>query len=199
MSKQETPNHSGEAITHLRVQPYDQAVVVLTSDAIDQDGRLDSIYSQAGDGISPPLSWAAPPGVVSYALVVEDPDAPRDQPFVHWMMWNIPGSLHALPAGIEAEAHPSKPDTPDLGGVVQGKNTGGAHGWLGMAPPEGHGPHHYYFQLFALDRRLEFGPDTPLEELVHALKAGTLAKGTLVGTFETPGLQPGDAATGSYV
>ena len=65
-----------------------------------------------------------------------------------------------------------------------------------MALPEGHGPHRYYFQLFALGRRLDFGPDTPLKELIHALKAGTLAKGQMVGTFETPGLQTGDAATG---
>lgn len=198
MAKQEAPDHSGETITYFRVEPYDQTAMILTSDAVDKDGRLDPVHSQAGDATSPPLSWAAPSGVVSYALVVEDPDAPQDQPVVHWMMWNIPGSLHALPAGIEARAHPSKPDSPGLGGVMQGRNSGGTHGWLGMAPPEGHGPHRYYFQLFALDCRLDFGPDTPLEEFIHALKAGTLAKGQLVGIFETPGLQAGDAATGSY-
>ena len=113
-------------------------------------------------------------------------------------VWNIPGSLHALPPGIETAARPSSPDVPGLGEVVQGRNARGRYGWLGMAPPEGHGPHHYHFQLFALDRRLEFDPDTPLEELIHVLKAGTLAKGQLIGIFETPGPPGEDAATGSY-
>ena len=82
-----------------------------------------------------PLSWDAPSGVVSYALIVEDPDAPQEHPAVHWMIWNIPGSLHALPAGIETGAHPSKPDTPGLDGMVQGRNRRGGHDWLSVAPP----------------------------------------------------------------
>jgi phosphatidylethanolamine-binding protein (PEBP) family uncharacterized protein len=62
----------------------------------------------------------------------------------------------------------------------------GAYGWFGPKPPPGHGVHRYYFQVFALDRRLDMGPDTPLEDLVNALKGAALAEGRLVATYEAP-------------
>lgn len=195
MAQHQAPDHSGAAIVFERVQPYLDAALVLTSDAIDIDGWLDPVHAQSGDETSPPLSWSAPAGVVSYVLVVEDPDAPRDLPAVHWLLWNIPGSLHELPAGVQAGPHPA-----GLGGAVQGRNARGEHRWLGMAPPPGHGPHRYWFQLFGLDRRLELDPSTPLQELVNVLKGATVAKGQLVGKFETRTLedQPSPARTGSY-
>ena len=196
MAQQQQPDHSGEAITYLKVEPYQGGALILTSDAVDAGGWLAAEHSQAGDETSPPLSWSGPPGVVSYVLVVEDPDAPREQPVIHWLMWNIPGTLHALPAGVEKGERPE-----GVGGAVQGLNSGGLHGWLGMAPPPGHGPHRYHFQLFGLDRRLDLAPDTPLVELVNVLKGATLAKGELVGRFETvdPVMDaPSSAPTGSY-
>jgi len=100
------------------------------------------------------------------------------------MMWNIPGDVHFLPAGIGNGLDVE--DALGLIAAVQGRNVAGGYGWRGMAPPAGHGPHRYYFQMFALDRRIEFGPEAGLEDLVHVLKAGTLAKGLLIGLFETP-------------
>src|SRR5690606_6181241 len=132
-----------------------------------------------GDETSPALAWSGPPGIVSYALIVEDPDAPRDEPVLHWLMWNIPGSMHALPAGLD-KVH--EPDA--AGGAVQGLNSHGGPGWLGMAPPPGHGPHNYHFQLFGLDRRLDLPHDIPLVEFVNVLKGATVAKGELVGRYE---------------
>lgn len=196
MAQHQQPDHSGQAITFLKVEPYQGGALILTSDAVDSDGWLSADHSQAGDETSPALSWSGPPGIVSYALVVEDPDAPSETPTIHWLMWNIPGALHTLPAGVEPIAEPE-----GVGGAVQGLNSRGRPGWLGMAPPPGHGPHRYHFQLFGLDRRLDLSPETPLVELVNVLKGATVAKGELVGQFETrdPVMDaPSPARTGSY-
>lgn len=156
------------------------------------DGWLDPVFSKAGDDMSPPLEWSGVLEAETYALVVEDPDAPLETPFVHWLFWDIPGKLTALPQEIAKTAHPEGLET-----GVQGLNSLGQHGWTGMAPPQGHGVHHYHFQLFALNRRLGLPPQTPLEELVNALKGSTIAMGELVGLYEKPDLDsPG--RTGPY-
>lgn len=175
------PDHSGKAITILKVQPYEGVGVVLTSDGVDLDGRIDPQFSQEGDNVSPPLAWNDVADAQAWALVVEDPDAPRDEPVLHWAMWDIPGRVTALPRGVAPGAHVA-----DMPGAVQGRNTHGEFGWMGPKPPKGDGPHRYYFQLFALAKRLEMAPDTPLIELVSALKGNTVAAGQLVATFETP-------------
>lgn len=193
---QSHPGPSGQSISFMKVHPYQGGGLVLTSDAVDVDGWLSAEHSQAGDATSPSLAWSGLLEADTYALIVEDPDAPRDEPTVHWMLWNIPGDLTALPAHVEAGPRPAS-----VPGAVQGRNSRGEHGWLGMAPPPGHGPHHYHFQLFALDRRLDMSPETPLADLVNALKGSTLAKGELVGCFQMGGGigdAPAPARTGSY-
>jgi Raf kinase inhibitor-like YbhB/YbcL family protein len=175
------PEPSGEAITILKVGAYEHLGMAVSSDAIDTDGRLDPIYSAAGDNRSPPLAWSGIAEAETYALVVEDPDAPREAPFIHWMIWNIPGRLVELPAGMPI----GKLDG-ELAGAVQGKNQLGQHGWAGMKPPPGGGLHHYHFQLFALNRSLDLKPDAALPVLVNELKSATIGKGEVVGTFETP-------------
>ena len=187
-----SPDHSGRAITILKVQPYEHADVPVTSTAVDADGWLDPVFSKAQDDMSPPLAWTSVLEAETYALVVEDPDAPMEKPFVHWLMWNIPGKLTELPQGVAKTAHPE-----GLDGAVQGFNSLNEHGWTGMAPPEGHGVHHYHFQLFALTKRLEFGPNTPLEELVNALRGNTMAQGELVGLYENAD-RPSPGRTGGY-
>jgi Raf kinase inhibitor-like YbhB/YbcL family protein len=175
------PEHSGEAITILKVQPRLDTGVTVYSTAQTPDGRLDDRCSAYHDNISPPLSWTSVPDVAAWALVVEDPDAPREQPFIHWMIWNIPGEVQSLADGLPNAAELITPQ-----GVVQGRNDMGGHGWFGPRPPAGHGLHHYYFQLFALDAPLDMGPETPLVELLNALKGHTIAQGELVATYEAP-------------
>ena len=183
MAQHDTPEHSGAAITTIKIQPYEHGDIPITSTAINEQGWIDPVFSKAGDDVSPPLSWSAVLEAQTYVLIVEDPDAPREKPMVHWLMWNIPGQLTSLPQAVEKKLHPA-----GLEGVVQGENGHGEHGWTGMAPPQAHGVHHYHFQLFALNKRLDFGPNTQLEELVNALRGNTIAKGDLVGLFETPDL-----------
>lgn len=192
MAERETESHSGAAITILRVTPYEHADIPVTSPAVDEGGWIDGVYSKAQDDMSPPLEWTGVLEAETYALVVEDPDAPRERPFIHWLLWDIPGELSGLPQGVAKTVHPE-----GLGTAVQGRNDLGDHGWTGMNPPAGHGVHRYHFQLFAVNRRLALPPETPLEELVNALKGSTIACGELVGLFETPDLDsPG--RTGAY-
>lgn len=178
------PQHSGEAITILKVDPRDNSGLVVMSPSQGTDGRLDDRHSAYHDNISPPLTWDGVAGAESYALVVEDPDAPRDKPFIHWMIWNIPPEAGGLPEGVP-QAQRIAPPHP----IIQGRNDNGDYGWVGPMPPAGHGVHRYYFQLFALDQRLELDPDTPLEELINVLKGHTLAKGEMVATYEAPSRQ----------
>lgn len=181
MAQHQTPDHSGESITIMRIQPRQTVGLTVTTTSQDVDGKLEDRHSAYHDNLSPPLRWTAVPGAVSYALIVEDPDAPMEQPFVHWMIWNIPGETTSLPQGMPNNADPITPQ-----GAIQGRNDNGSYGWFGPRPPAGHGVHRYYFQLFALDQHLEMDADTPLEELVNALKGDVIAEGQLVATYEAP-------------
>lgn len=175
------PDHSGEAITILKVDPILDTGVVLTSPSQEPDGRLADRHSAYFDNISPPLNWSAVPDVKAWAIVVEDPDAPREKPFVHWMIWNIAAELRSLPEGLPANTWQLPRQR-----ALQGRNDMGGYGWFGPRPPAGHGVHRYYFQVFALNDWIEMGPDTPLNELLNALKARTLAKGEMMATYEAP-------------
>jgi Raf kinase inhibitor-like YbhB/YbcL family protein len=180
MTRQTTPQHSGAAISILKVQPRRDDGIVLTSDAIGVDGSIDPRYSADGENISPPLSWDQVADAGAYALIVEDPDAPREQPFVHWLIWNIPGEATSMFEAVPPRIHPVTPQ-----GAVQGRNDAGQTGYMGPKPPPGHGVNHYYFQLFALDGLLEIEPDADIRTLVDAIKGRTIVQGELVGTFET--------------
>lgn len=185
MSEQEHhPEHSGESITIMRVNPILDTGIVVTSEVQEASGRLPDRHSAYHDNISPPLRWSNVPDVRAWAIIVEDPDAPRELPFVHWMVWNIEGGLNALPEGVGNTASPVTPQ-----GAVQGRNDMGGYGWFGPRPPQGHGVHRYYFQVFALNDTIDMGPDTPLEQLLHALKGRTIAKGEMMATYEAPASQ----------
>ncbi|HEY9219893.1 MAG TPA: YbhB/YbcL family Raf kinase inhibitor-like protein [Phenylobacterium sp.] len=173
--------HSGAAITILKVDPQVDTGVVVTSIAQQPDGRLADRHSAYHDNISPPLQWTPVPEAAAWAVIVEDPDAPRDLPFIHWMIWNIPGESRGLPEGIGNAPALVSPQN-----AIQGKNDMGGYGWFGPRPPAGHGVHRYYFQVFALNQTIEMDSDTPLVELLNALKAATLAKGEMMATYEAP-------------
>lgn len=174
-------HHSGEAISIMRVQPREPGGVILRTESQGVDGRLDPRHSALGGNTSPPLEWDPVIDVRAWAIIVEGPDAPRDLPFLHWMAWDIPGEATSLPEGLANDAHPISPH-----GMIQGRNDNGGYGWFGPSPPAGHGPHRYYFQIFALDQPLMMDANSSLEDLVGALKGHTLAEGQMVATFEAP-------------
>jgi Raf kinase inhibitor-like YbhB/YbcL family protein len=184
---QSHPSGSGKSLLLQRVQTAERGALALSCPAMGPDGRIGDIYAACGDNLSPPLEWTATPGAETFALIVEDPDAHMDKPFLHWVVWNIPGYRHDLPRGI----HPGQ-EIRELGGLVQGRNSIGVFGYMGPRPPIGDGPHHYHFELFALDRRINLPSIAPLEALVNSLKSAALASCELVGTYEqaSPGPQP---------
>ena len=191
-AEEPAPDHSGRALTILKVHPYQGETVVVTSDAVGVDGRLDPTYAQDGDGVSPPLAWTDVAEAQAWAVVVEDPDAPAVDPMLHWAIWDIEAGITALPPGIAKVARPETPQN-----AVQGRNGHGDPGWTGPKPPPGHGVHRYHFQVFALAKPLGMGADTTLTELVSALKGLVIASGELVATFETPDPQNLDSPGGT--
>lgn len=93
-----------------------------------------------GDNTPPSLRWSGPPeGTRSFAVILDDPDAPAGT-FTHWLLWNIPADVHSLRTGYTAS-----------GAVRTGTNDFGKAAYGGPCPPKGHGPHRYYFSLYALD------------------------------------------------
>lgn len=179
------PQHAPEALSLARITPREPgAAFELLSTAVGADGAIDLRHSGYGDNLSPPLSWAPVAGAGAYAIILEDPDAPMERPFVHWLIWNIPGGAASLPEGVALGEHPPAPAS-----AVQGKNDIGQVGYFGPRPPAGTGVHHYHFQIFALDGPLTLKGDADLRALVDAMKGRVLADTELVGTFEAPGRQ----------
>jgi Raf kinase inhibitor-like YbhB/YbcL family protein len=152
------------------------AEMTLTSAAFEQGARIPPVYTCEGDNSSPPLAWSgAPVGARSYALVCEDPDAPRGT-FVHWVLYNL--SADAV------ELQPRVPGEPELpSGARQGRNTAGKIGYMGPCPPPG-SPHRYFFRLYALDISLNMAPGASREQLEQAMDQHILAQGMLMGTYQ---------------
>jgi Raf kinase inhibitor-like YbhB/YbcL family protein len=181
VAHQQTPQHSPEALTLGRIEPRTGAGIELSSDAFGDEGAIDLRHTAYGDNLSPPLRWTPVEGAGAYAIVLEDPDAPMEKPFVHWLIWNIPGEATSLSEGVPDSAQLVTPQ-----GALQGQNTRGTIGFFGPHPPAGHGLHHYHFQIFALDAPLTLHAGADLRTLTNALQGRVLADGELVGTFEAP-------------
>ncbi len=149
----------------------------VTSPAFTPLGRIPKQHTGEGDDVSPPLRWThAPDGTKGFALICHDPDAPlvtaQGYGFVHWVLYNIPGSVSEL---AEKER-----------GYTSGSNSFGKPGYGGPLPPEGHGVHHYYFWVLALnaDRKLPAG--LSLTELLAKLEPHVIGMNRLVGTYSRP-------------
>lgn len=134
-----------------------------------------------GQDESPQLSWSgAPAGTKSYAITMFDPDAPGHGGFWHWAVLDIPADVNSLSAGAGAEGGGHLPP-----GALQLKNDAGFHGYLGAAPPPGHGPHRYIVTVHALDVAPS-GLDerTSPASLESKLSRHTLGRATLTGIYE---------------
>jgi len=150
----------------------------LTSSAFSPNERIPPRYTGEGTDVSPPLDWGEPPASTqTLALICDDPDAPRGT-WDHWLIWNIPGSLRALPEGISKKDSP-----PEVAGAVQGSNSWPKIGYYGPLPPPGHGTHHYHFTLYALNKTLDLKPGADKKALLAAMKGAVLGKATLTGTY----------------
>lgn len=148
----------------------------LDSPAFDDGKPLPRRYAHGGDNLSPPLHWSgAPEGTRSFALVVEDPDAPKGT-FRHWAIYDLPGDRRDLP---EAAGRVGQP----FG--RQGVNDFGEARYDGPQPPKGHGVHHYHFRLLALDTdRLETPHSAKVTDVLKAARDHVLAEAEMMATYE---------------
>lgn len=150
----------------------------LTSPAFTHDARIPKQYTGEGTDLSPPLEWAATPEATkAFALICDDPDAPRGT-WDHWLIWSIPADRRKLAEGV------ARTETlPELGGARQGRNSWPKIGYNGPMPPPGHGTHHYHFVLYALDAPLDLAPGAAKAALQKAMKGRVLAEARLMGTY----------------
>ena|SRR5271157_6447358 len=135
------------------------------------DGEtIPSKFSCQGQNVNPKLELSEmPKGAKSLALIMDDPDAPMGT-FVHWVVWNIPVSKEI------------KENAKNLG--VDGVGTAGSPGYHGPCPPPGHGPHRYFFKVYAIDILLELKPGSDKDGLLKAMEGHVLASAELMGRFE---------------
>ena len=145
------------------------------SAAFDDGERIPIRFTADGEGISPPLAWSNLPADTRQVLiVVEDPDIPAPQPFIH-LIAILDGATTAVAEGQFKHG---------VGSARLGKHSMGGTGWLPNDPPPGHGPHHYLFQVFALDRAIDWDAKPGKDEVKAALTGAVIAKGVLVGVYE---------------
>ena len=150
--------------------------IEVTSPAFSAGGVIPKRYTGEGEDLSPELRWSKlPDGAKELMVICEDPDAPGDEPWVHWSGYKIPAAIGFLPEGFAQQAP---------AGVLQGKNSWGSPGWRGPFPPKGHGRHRYLFTVYALDAALDLRPGMDRAALLGAVKGHVLASGSLQGSFE---------------
>ena len=151
----------------------------LTSSAFPANGAMPIRYTCEAEDVSPPLAWSgAPDATKSFALIVDDPDAPDPaapkRVYVHWVVYDMADSARALGQGIGPDARPH--------GGRQGRNDGGSIGYMGPCPPIGR--HRYFFKLYALDEKLGDLGVTTKAELEAAMETHILSVAELIGTYQ---------------
>ena len=151
------------------------AALRLSSPAFQGGTPIPTRFTCDGQDVSPPLQWSgAPSETRSFALVCDDPDAPRGT-WLHWLLYNLPGDTGELAEGVPPQAQlPS--------GARQGTNDFGNVGYGGPCPPPGR-PHRYFFRLYALDAPLSSADDSRAA-LDAAMRGHLLAESTLMGTYQ---------------
>jgi Raf kinase inhibitor-like YbhB/YbcL family protein len=156
---------------HRMAQKLNVADLRVTSPAFDNHARIPERHTGDGDDVAPALSWTgAPEGTKAFAVVVHDPDAPLVDGFTHWVAYGIAGDAVGLAEGG--------------GEAVQGTNSFGNQGYGGPAPPPGHGPHHYYFWVYALDEDLGLEPGLDRRALLDRIEDHVIEQARMVGVYQ---------------
>ncbi len=147
----------------------------LTSTTFRNGEKIPRKYTCDGEDTSPPISWSgAPNGTKSYAIILEDPDAPGGT-FTHWVLYDLPANVTALPEGAGKKRNHNE-------GSKQGVNDFGRIGYSGPCPPGG--THRYIFRLYALDvKDLNLKEKATKEEVLKAAKGHVISETELVGTY----------------
>ena len=156
--------------------------LVLTSPAFADHAEIPERFTCEGADVSPPLHWSgAPESTQSFALIIEDPDAPDPaaplRTWVHWVVYDIPAEARGLPENAAVKGLP--------GGAKQGLNDWKRSGYGGPCPPIGR--HRYFHRLYALDSALPKLSHPTKAALLAVVKGHKLAETELVGTYQKKG------------
>lgn len=153
--------------------------LAITSPAFSSGGPIDARYTCEGADTSPELQWTGEPSETrSFALIVDDPDAPDPKSpkltWVHWVIYNIPAKVHTLPENSGKQGLPM--------GAKDGTNDWKRAGYGGPCPPIG--THRYFFKLYALDTELPDLSHPTKSQLLDAMQGHVLAEAQLIGTYK---------------
>ncbi len=171
------PGSSGASETLVQTIESEEGAVVsfqMFSPAFEHKTKIPARYTCSGEDISPELEWRdVPDGVVSFALIMDDPDAPIGT-WVHWVMYNIPSDYSGLPEGFGKNREL-------VDGILHGKNSAGRAYYNGPCPPSG--THRYFFKLYALDTMLDLPAGATKPEVLKALQGHLIGMAELMGTY----------------
>ncbi|MCP4005682.1 MAG: YbhB/YbcL family Raf kinase inhibitor-like protein [bacterium] len=147
----------------------------VSSSAFEESGAIPAKYTGEAEDVSPSLEWSAiPDGTRSWAVICHDPDAPvvssGGYGFVHWVLYNIPGSATGLPEGVSDHA--------------TGPTDFGKPGYGGPMPPNGHGTHRYFFWVLALGREPDLEAGLTMHQLLESIESDVIGMNRLMGTYE---------------
>ncbi len=149
--------------------------IKIKSPALVPGGKIPGKYTCDGMDISLPLAWTSgPEGTKTFALICDDPDAPRGT-WVHWVLFNLPADIIELRENVPPERELES-------GAKQGMNDFRKIGYGGPCPPGG--THRYYFKLYALDTEINLEAGATKSELLKAMEGHILAEGQLMGRYE---------------
>jgi Raf kinase inhibitor-like YbhB/YbcL family protein len=144
----------------------------ISSSAFEPHGAIPERHASDGEDVSPELTISGiPDGTKQLALICHDPDAPLPHGFTHWVVSGIPADTTEIPEGGGSK-------------FTEGGNDFGNQGYGGPAPPKGHGPHHYYFWVYALDTEIDAEPGLSRAELLSRIEDHVIEQARLVGTYE---------------
>ena len=147
----------------------------IVTTAFEQGHSIPREHTCEGDDISPPLRWDGEPGgTVSYALIMEDPDAPGGT-FTHWIVYNLPPDVHELEKIIPIQKNLDN-------GAHQAKNDFGKIGYGGPCPPKGE-EHRYFFRIYALKKKLPPESIQNGSDFHEAIKENVLAEAEYMGKY----------------
>jgi Raf kinase inhibitor-like YbhB/YbcL family protein len=184
------PSAIGRKLTGVRAGAEDLAIadteltgvnasIQVSSPAFGYNEPIPVKYTADGEGLSPALEWrGVPPNAEAVVLLVEDADSPTPDPFVHAIVWDLPGVDASLPDG----ALPSSTQATSTSAL--GRNSYLSANYVPPDPPPGHGRHRYVFQVLALDVAPRFESPPARSTLMDKIKGHVIAKGLLIGTYE---------------
>lgn len=170
----------GSAVAQQQGTPPPPSKFKLMTSAYAEGTQIPSQYTCAvPTGSSPALQWSNPPqGTASFALIFHDMEgapAKGSSDVTHWILWNVPATSTSIAAGVQTDASPD--------GIQQGKNVRNVNGYQPPCPPPGAVPHHYTFELYALDAKLDLPAGSSRADLLKAMDGHVIGKAAYVGMF----------------